>query len=199
MNRLFETRVAEGRLPRSKELNKRLLAEIAMLSRQDKAGRDWSKSNYSGGYTSYGSMADLHHRFPVFQALEAAISPMVRAFGRAHGWSNRGMQWNMTACFASVMGQGTYHTSHLHPFSTVSGVYFVSVPPGASVLKIEDPRMERMMSAPARELYHLITPKAGDFVLFESWLRHEVPPNRSKESRVSVSFNYSLERQAFEE
>jgi uncharacterized protein (TIGR02466 family) len=26
--------------------------------------------------------------------------------------------------------------------------------------------------------------------LWESWLRHEVPPNAADEDRVSVSFNY---------
>ena len=33
--------------------------------------------------------------------------------------------------------------------------------------------------------------RAGRVVLFESWLRHEVPPNQSSSERVSISFNYS--------
>jgi uncharacterized protein (TIGR02466 family) len=32
--------------------------------------------------------------------------------------------------------------------------------------------------------------KAGDLVLFESWLRHEVPPARFSGERISISFNY---------
>ena len=28
-------------------------------------------------------------------------------------------------------------------------------------------------------------------VLFESWLRHEVPPNPVAAERISISFNYS--------
>jgi uncharacterized protein (TIGR02466 family) len=31
---------------------------------------------------------------------------------------------------------------------------------------------------------------AGKVVLFESWLRHEVPPNPAAAERVSISFNY---------
>jgi len=27
-------------------------------------------------------------------------------------------------------------------------------------------------------------------LLWESWLRHEVPPNKAAEERISVSFNY---------
>jgi uncharacterized protein (TIGR02466 family) len=33
--------------------------------------------------------------------------------------------------------------------------------------------------------------KAGDIVLFESWLRHEVPPNPTASPRISISFNYN--------
>ena len=36
-------------------------------------------------------------------------------------------------------------------------------------------------------------PKVGDVLLWESWLRHEVPPNMSEEERISVSFNYKWE------
>jgi uncharacterized protein (TIGR02466 family) len=35
-----------------------------------------------------------------------------------------------------------------------------------------------------------LKPEAGKLLLFESWLRHEVPPNLDDEDRVSVSFNY---------
>jgi len=33
--------------------------------------------------------------------------------------------------------------------------------------------------------------EAGKLVLFESWLRHEVPANRIRGERVSISFNYN--------
>jgi uncharacterized protein (TIGR02466 family) len=32
---------------------------------------------------------------------------------------------------------------------------------------------------------------AGQLFLFESWLRHEVPPNPVKGERISISFNYA--------
>jgi len=34
-------------------------------------------------------------------------------------------------------------------------------------------------------------PKVGDVLLWESWLRHEVPMNMAEDDRISVSFNYS--------
>ena len=35
-----------------------------------------------------------------------------------------------------------------------------------------------------------VAPKAGDLLLWESWLRHEVPANGAASARISVSFNY---------
>jgi len=35
-----------------------------------------------------------------------------------------------------------------------------------------------------------IKPQAGHVVLFESWMRHEVPQNQSPTERISISFNY---------
>ena len=34
---------------------------------------------------------------------------------------------------------------------------------------------------------------AGNVILFESWLRHEVPVNQTDDQRISVSFNYAWE------
>jgi uncharacterized protein (TIGR02466 family) len=33
--------------------------------------------------------------------------------------------------------------------------------------------------------------RAGRLILFESWLRHEVPTNRVAAERISISFNYN--------
>jgi uncharacterized protein (TIGR02466 family) len=50
------------------------------------------------------------------------------------------------------------------------------------------------MNAPqGKSMYTEIPAEEGRFILFESWLRHEVPPNQSKKQRISISFNYALE------
>ena len=36
------------------------------------------------------------------------------------------------------------------------------------------------------------TPAEGTLLLWESWLRHEVPLNRAQGNRISVSFNYVI-------
>ena len=73
------------------------------------------------------------------------------------------------------------------------------MPDGASAIKFEDPRLPMMMAAPGRikaardemRTFAYVAPKVGDVLLWESWLRHEVPMNLSEEDRISVSFNYS--------
>ncbi|MEM9497444.1 MAG: TIGR02466 family protein, partial [Pseudomonadota bacterium] len=62
----------------------------------------------------------------------------------------------------------------------------------------EDPRSARMMAAPPRRKdapdtlrpFISVTPQPGDVLLWESWLRHEVPINPSEADRISISFNY---------
>jgi uncharacterized protein (TIGR02466 family) len=57
-----------------------------------------------------------------------------------------------------------------------------------------------MMAAPPRketapralQQFVSVEPRPGDVLLWESFLRHEVPPNGAKTARISVSFNYSL-------
>jgi uncharacterized protein (TIGR02466 family) len=91
------------------------------------------------------------------------------------------------------------HGLHLHPLSTISGTYYVRTPRGCAGLKLEDPRLDRFMAAPPRRAdarpdnrpWVTVPAEAGKLVLFESWLRHEVPSNPVAAERVSISFNYN--------
>lgn len=204
IQKLFPTFVAQGSFPNAVQLNRKLLKDIETLFAQDKVGQQWSQKNYRGGYTSYASLSDLQHRTPVFAQLADLLQPHAEAFAKVQGWNLSGLELEMNACWMNIMPKNTYHTLHLHPHSVISGTYYVSAPRGSVSLKLEDPRMAHYMNAPVRAnernpehaLYHHINPKPGTFVLFESWLRHEVPPNQSTQPRVSISFNYSLDRGA---
>ena len=94
------------------------------------------------------------------------------------------------------------HGSHLHPHSVISGTLYVAMPAGTSALKLEDPRSARMMAAPVRRkdaregmtLFHSVRPDIGDVLLWESWLRHEVPMNFSEDDRFCISFIYNWDQ-----
>jgi uncharacterized protein (TIGR02466 family) len=200
IKKLFPTLIASGSVSNASEVNRKLLRDIETFAAEDKMGQKWSRDNYREGYTSYASLSDLHLRSPVFSRFAEILQPHAEAFAKAQDWELRGLNLEMTACWMNIMRKHTYHTLHLHPHSVISGVYYVSTPRGSVSLRLEDPRMTCYMSSPIRRgrnkehsLYYEITPTPGTFVLFESWLRHEVPPNQSTHRRVSLSFNYSLE------
>ncbi|HLJ36865.1 MAG TPA: TIGR02466 family protein [Steroidobacteraceae bacterium] len=194
---LFPTLVYSGRL-RAPALNARLLRECRQLRADDAAGRRWSARHYPGGYTSYGSASRMHTLSPTFAALARALDAHVARFARALEFDLTGRALSMTDCWVNIMGRGVAHGLHLHPLSTISGTYYLVTPPRSAGLKLEDPRLERYMAAPPRRAaarrhrpWVTIAVRAGQLVLFESWLRHEVPPNGSAAERVSISFNYS--------
>jgi uncharacterized protein (TIGR02466 family) len=179
--------------------NAELAKECRALRDYDKAGRDWSKRNYPGGYTSYASLNELHRFSSTFAGLERRITGHVRAFGRALDMNLRGREIRMTDCWVNIMPPSASHSLQLHPLSFVSGTYYVATPPGCPGLKFEDPRLERFMAAPPRlagarkaNQSHVTYPtEAGKLILFESWLRHEVAQNRVDAERISISFNYN--------
>ncbi len=183
----------------ARALNRELADDCRKIREQDAAGRRWSTKNYPNGYTSYGSLDRLHRMSSTFEQLRALIDPHVRAYARALHWElRRGARLEMTDCWANIMQAGTAHGFHLHPQSAVSGTYYVLTPAGSPGLKFEDPRLSRMMAAPMRRATapvelrpHIEYPvRAGQVLLFESWLRHEVAQSTARAERISVSFNY---------
>ena len=180
-------------------LNARLLRECRQLRADDVAGRRWSARNYPCGYTSYGSVNRMHRLSPTFAALARALNARVARFARALELDLTGRALTMTDCWVNIMGRGAVHGLHLHPLSTISGTYYVATPARSAGLKLEDPRLERYMAAPPRRAqarrtrrpWVVFPARAGGVVLFESWLRHEVPAHEAAAERVSISFNYS--------
>lgn len=197
---VFPSHILQGKLAdkRAKSLNKHLAKESFTLSEIDEDGANWSIENYQNGYSSYASLMHLHQTSPYFGELEKMLRPHVQKMIKALNWNLMGKKVEMTTCWTNIMGYGAHHTLHLHPYSVLSGVYYVDAPKGSCAIKFEDPRMNSLMSAPPRkpqapqtqQPFVSIPPKAGEFIIFESWMRHEVPPHLIEKPRISVSFNY---------
>ncbi len=198
---LFPTLVYQAPLarPRDGHFARTVADECRALAASDAAGQRWSKRHYLGGYTSYGSLDRLHLVSSVFAGLRKQLDAHVRTFARRLHYDLAGRSLAMTDCWVNVMPAGVVHSLHLHPTSFISGTYYVEVPKGAGALKVEDPRLSRLMAAPPRAAgappayrnFVEVPAHAGDVVLFESWLRHEVPPARYAGQRISISFNYA--------
>ena len=170
-----------------------------VAAQDDEAGQNWCEENGYPGYTSYASVTDLPWRFPAFAELVKALDAHVAAFAQDLEFDLEGRALALEDIWINILPEGGMHSSHIHPHSVISGTTYIAMPEGASALKIEDPRSARMMAAPARlkdarpELRRFVyaAPSVGDVLLWESWLRHEVPMNMAEDDRISVSFNYS--------
>ena len=200
---LFATRIHEASLadePAFEAFNSELEQACLMLAEEDRAGRAWSKAQGYGGYTSYASLDDLPSRATVFGDLKKKLDRHASAFAQALAFDlgPRG-RLKLDSLWVNVLRSGASHSGHIHPHSVLSGTVYVAVPPGAAGLRLEDPRLAMMMAAPPRRAdapedlrgFVTLTPQPGTVLMWESWLRHEVPANGAKTPRISVSFNYA--------
>jgi len=176
-----------------------LEAACRMLAAEDTAGQAWCKANGYGGYTSYASLDDLPTRASVFGELKTRLDKHAAAFAKDLDFDLGGRRLKLDSLWVNVLKPGAAHSGHIHPHSVLSGTVYVSTPKGASALKLEDPRLPLMMAAPPRRAdapeaaraFVYLQPEAGTVLMWESWLRHEVPANRARTERISISFNYA--------
>ncbi|WP_099826102.1 TIGR02466 family protein [Oceaniglobus indicus] len=197
---LFVTRLYHAQLSeRGKPIDRgELEASCLSIADDDEAGQDWCEENDFPGYTSYASLSDLAWRMPIFKALVKVLDKHVARFAEDLAFDLGDKKLKLDSLWINILPEGGIHTGHLHPHSVVSGTTYVTMPEGTSAIKFEDPRLPMMMAAPGRtkdaprklRQFHYVQPEAGDVLLWESWLRHEVPMNMAEEDRISVSFNY---------
>lgn len=170
------------------------------IAADDAAGQSWSKEKGYRGYTSYASLNDLPKRDPTIAALKQGLDRHAATFAKALHLDLGARKLKLDSIWINVLEPGGSHSGHIHPHSVLSGTFYVDVPPGASALKLEDPRLPLMMAAPPRSedapaeerTFVYVTPKAGEVLMWESFVRHEVPTNGAKKPRISISFNYAL-------
>jgi len=199
---LFATPVYEASLASERgceDLFAHLEDACLMLAEEDAAGRAWCRQKAYGGYTSYASLDDLPRRISVFDDLRKKLDKHAAAFAEAAAFDLGAGKLKMDSLWVNVLKPGFGHSGHIHPHSVISGTVYVAVPPGAAGLRLEDPRLPMQMAAPprrkdapeAQQAFVTLTPGRGTVLLWESWLRHEVPANGARSKRISISFNYA--------
>ena len=199
---LFPTRIRQAALaaePGWARLGSELEAACLGLAAEDAAGRAWSKTHGCWGYTSYASLDDLPRRATVFGDLKRRLDREAAAFAGELGLDLGRRRLKLDSLWVNVMRPGGTHSGHLHPLSVLSGTLYVAVPEAAGAIRFEDPRLPMMMARPpvlrqAQDAgagpFHTVEPAAGDLLMWESWLRHEVLAHGGRGERISLSFNY---------
>jgi len=102
----------------------------------------------------------------------------------------------VTGCWVNVNAPGTGHRLHSHRNNFLSGVYYVQVQDQANTINFYDPRPQAGVIRPAAaqstaentEVASLRVTN-GTLLLFPAWLPHSVDINRSRQPRISLSFN----------
>jgi uncharacterized protein (TIGR02466 family) len=175
-----------------------LHASCLAIADDDEAGQAWCEANGYPGYTSYASLNDLPWRFPAFKALVPVLDAHVAAFAGELAFDLGERKLKLDSLWINILPEGGSHAAHIHPHSVISGTLYVAMPEGASAIRFEDPRLPMLMHAPTRtkdapqalQPFVKVAPAVGEVLLWESWLRHDVPLNMSDDERISVSFNY---------
>ena len=184
----FPTMIYIKDFPDSEKLNKYLEDHIMRWSQNDKGV---SKTNAGGWHSS----TDMNQK-EKYNPLTRELFNMQEEIYQKENLSRKPVLGNM---WANINYPGNSNRPHLHPNSLFSGVYWIKTPMKSGNLMLYDPRPGIHTTMPNRkegklspELWREVhyEPKAGRCIMFPSWLWHEVKPNKSNDTRISVSFNF---------
>ena len=147
-------------------------------------------SNVGGYHSNYLSLEDLS-----LQPLIEEINTHSNKFAKEFINNNEQVLSNI---WINLNSYKDTNSSHNHPFSDISGVYYVKTPDDCGNIVFEHP---------AIDVLDYYFPKPSEFneynspswwkpavenhlYLFPGWLKHRVQPNKNKtEERISISFN----------
>src|SRR5260221_14512424 len=121
---------------------------IRSLAQDDHAGRRWSSEHRYAGYTSYASLNDLPKRDPAFADLARLLARHAAAFAKDCGFDLQ-RKPKLDSLWVNLLKAGGQHSGHIHPHSIISGTLYVEVPGGSDAIRFKDPRLPRIMAAPA--------------------------------------------------
>ena len=184
----FPTPVYIQEVSNAVELNQYLEQKILQWSQQDKGV---SKTNAGGWH----STTDMNQK-EEYNVLTKELFAMQDKIFTKEFLTLKPVLGNM---WANINYPGNANRPHLHPNSLFAGVYWVKAPEKSGNLMLYEPRPGAQCVMPNRkegklppELWREVhySPRAGMIVMFPAWLWHEVKPNESNDTRISVSFNF---------
>ena len=157
-----------------------------------------------GGWQSNNVVEEPHEEL---QKLKKEITQHLQVY---HSEVFQGMKFKVNVAqslanmWVNINEKHHYNEWHIHPFATLSGVYYIKhdgVESGDILFKHpEHPQMAALHWPPEIvEAYNAatsgvvnITPKSNMLLIFPSWMNHSVEVNLNNDPRISVSFNSVL-------
>lgn len=195
---LFPTLVGEFWYPNQVAEKLQMIARIHELRAADSEGERLSQARYQNGYTSYFSRRDLYTD-PVFANLVRFIRQRAHGYANHQNWDLQNFELVMSSLWCNINPRHSYHGDHIHPYSHISGVFYVSCIPESGAIAFKDPRPARWMVPPAtartgpeNTLLVQMQPAEGKVLMFPAWLEHGVMQNPTDTDRISMSYNFEM-------
>ena len=146
-----------------------------------------------GGYQS----ANLNENNPAIKNLIKEISKYVNIFSKEILKIPQDL--HLDCSWLNINGYKDYNSIHTHPFSIVSGVFYIKTPLNCGTLDfhnstpikcyINDSILKEYNNYNCAKYFFPV--EENNLYLFPSWLEHSVSPNLSNQERISYSFNFS--------
>lgn len=180
-------------------INSEVIKNIRYERSKDAKGLNKSNTPSLGGWHSKGTL----HTEDSYSVITATIETLLAEVSRINMYHDD-YSLKISSMWSIINPPRSYNTSHIHPGSIFSGVYYVQVPNNAGDIEFTDPRTSQTMqdikystkgSRPqACWTKTVFKPTAGQILIFPSWLYHSVTPNLSDQAgndaeRIIISFN----------
>ena len=203
ISELFVTPLFRRLYPGAAALNRRL-GEIVL--ERERTAPAHNRSNV-GGWQSERDLLEWPHpelatlRDWVVGALKEVTRYSLGGRPLKIGGSLQVMAW------ANVLRRGNYNRVHNHPGRSWSAVYYVTLggepmSDADGLIELVDPRgaanMVATLGRPFDQKVRL-RPRAGEMILFPSWLQHYVNPYEGNDVRISIALNISTQNLRLEE
>ena len=197
---LFPRLIYEAWFPDYASIKQNLVDFNLKLRNSDSEGQNKSEQEYSTGFTSYFSRQDLH-KSQEMAPLVSFLQQCAGKYGHHHHWDLVNYEPVINSLWGNINTKYSFHAEHLHPYCHISGVFYVDIPPGSPSIQFKDPRMARWMMPPAADgsrpentFYASVAPESGKLFMFPSWLEHAVAQNMKDIERISMSFNFEMQK-----
>jgi uncharacterized protein (TIGR02466 family) len=154
--------------------------------------------NYKNTFNPGGKLAKM----PDTSFFVEFIKKKSHSFLYSCGYDTSNLDFRVELFF-SEMFNGDFHQLHTHPNCLLSGILYLQVPENSAPLVMYDPKPHRKFAMYSKLQNTSITnpevswdkiffkPEVGKFLMWESWLEHEVLINKSVEGRITAVFNVS--------
>ena len=191
-NLLFPTPIWTIQLENFNVINEEMYTFIKGNQIKDQIGI--KRSNNNGWHSKDFNMQETEPKNFIKK-----ISPSIEKVMTDMNWEKENQTIKISSMWAIINTGGSTNSRHQHSNSTISAAYYVRAPENCGDIVFYDPRPAPVYSYPNAINPNLlnaqingISPNEGGLVMFPSFLDHSVNENLSKEERIVISFNITI-------